>query len=186
MTGGRPATAAGRVPRRMAVLVFVLFWVLVAIGLVVVGIRSGRGGGGDEEGTAGGGRAYWYVGFGIVLVGFGAGLPIAASFGRNTSSRSVPGADIANLTDRQEQGRELFHKYCSVCHTLKAANAVARVGPDLDNLRPTKALVLDAIMKGRARGNGAMARDLVVGQDAQDVADFVSVAVGQTAKPPSG
>jgi hypothetical protein len=166
----------------MAVLVFVLFWIVVAIGLVVVGIRSGRGGKPGGVQTRRGGRAYWYVGFGIVLVGFGAGLPIAASFGRDSDSRSVPGADINHLTDRQEHGRELFHKYCSVCHTLAAANAVARVGPNLDDLRPTKGLVLNAIHNGRARGNGAMARNLVAGQDAQDVASFVSVAVGQKGK----
>lgn len=171
----------------MAVLVFVLFWVLVAIGLVVIGIRSGRrsgsADGGDGTRRAGGSRAYWYVGFGVVLVGFGAGLPIAAGFGRDSSSNSLPTADINQLTEKQQTGRELFHKYCSVCHTLAAANAVARVGPNLDTLRPTKGLLLDALKKGRARGNGAMARDLVVGQDAQDVADFVSAAVGQTGKP---
>lgn len=166
----------------MAVLVFLLFWVIVAIGLVVVGIRSGRGGKPSEVQTRRGGRAYWYVAFGIVLVGFGAGLPIASSFGRDSDSRSVPEADINELTDGQEHGRELFHKYCSVCHTLAAANAVARVGPDLDKLRPTKGLVLDAIKNGRARGNGAMARNLVVGEDAQDVAEFVAVAVGQQGK----
>lgn len=170
----------------MAVLIFVVFWVLVAIGLVVIGIRSGRRGGGG--GTAGGqaagrSRAYWYVGFGVVLVGFGAGLPIAASFGRDSSANSLPKADINQLTEKQQHGRELFHEYCSLCHSLDAANAVARVGPDLDALRPAKALVLDAIKKGRARGNGAMARDLVLGQDAQDVADFVAAAVGQTGKP---
>lgn len=167
----------------MAVLIFVLFWVLVALGLVFIGIRSGRRRGGDEESTGRAGRAYWFVGFGVVLVGFGAGLPIAATFGRASSSNSVTKADINQLTENQQTGRDLFHKYCSVCHSLVAANAVARVGPDLDKLRPTKSLVLDALKKGRARGNGAMARDLVVGQDAQDVADFVSAAVGQTGKP---
>lgn len=168
----------------MAVLIFVLFWVLVAIGLVVVGIRSGRRRGGGRSGSGAGGGTYWYVGFGVVLVGFGVGLPIVASFGRDISSNSLPKVDINKLSEPQQKGRDLFHKYCSVCHTLEAANAVARVGPDLDTLRPAKGLVLDAIKKGRARGNGAMARDLVVDQDAQDVADFVSAAVGQTDKPP--
>jgi len=166
----------------MAVLVFVLFWMLVAVGLVVVGLRSGRRRGGGVD-TSRGGRTYWYVGFAVVLVGFGAGLPIAASFGREASSGSVPSVDITELTADQEHGRELFHKYCSFCHSLDAANAVAQVGPDLDDLRPTKALVLDAIRNGRARGNGAMASNLVVGEDAQDVADFVATAVGKADEP---
>jgi mono/diheme cytochrome c family protein len=126
-----------------------------------------------------GGRWYWYVGFLVILLGFGAGIPIASGLGRDSDSHAVPESDINHLTADQERGRELFHQFCSVCHSLAAANAVARVGPDFDTLRPTKALVLDAIKNGRARGNGAMARNLVVGDDARDVADFVSTAVGK-------
>jgi mono/diheme cytochrome c family protein len=161
----------------MAVLVFVLFWVLVAIGLVYLGLRSNRKPGSDIN-TSRGGRTYWYVIFAVVMIGFGVGLPVAASLGRQNDSTSVPAVDINELTEGQEHGRELFGKYCKVCHTLEAANAVAQVGPNLDTLRPTKALVLDAIQNGRSRGNGAMAADLVSGQDAEDVADFVAAAVG--------
>ncbi len=135
--------------------------------LVVVGIRSGRGGAPPKVNTNRGGRAYWYVAFAAILVAFGAGLPIASSLGRDNDSRSVASADINDLTDKQEHGRELFHQFCSMCHSLKAANAVAQVGPNLDNLRPTKGLILDALKNGRARGNGAMARNLVTGQDAR-------------------
>jgi mono/diheme cytochrome c family protein len=163
----------------MAVLVFVLFWVTVAIGLVVLGLRSGRRGKPTGVQMRRGGRAYWYVSFAIILLGFGGGIPIASSLGRESDSKSDPQADISELTASEQHGRELFHQFCSLCHTLKAANAVAQVGPNLDNLRPTKALVLDALKNGRARGNGAMARNLVVGQDAQDVANFVSTAVGK-------
>jgi mono/diheme cytochrome c family protein len=68
------------------------------------------------------------------------------------------------------------------CHTLKASNAIAEIGPNLDQLRPPKALVLDAIAKGRANGNGQMAAGLYTGQDAEDVANYVAKAVGQTGK----
>ena len=165
----------------MAVLLFVLFWVVLAVALVVVGITAGR-----RSRASGaprrGGNAYWYVAFAIVLAVFGAGLPIAASFGNESNSTEIPASGISKLTPAQEHGREIFATYCKLCHTLKAANAVASVGPNLDQLRPTKALVLDAVKNGRARGNGAMAAGLVTGQDAQDVADFVSAAVGQGGK----
>ena len=39
--------------------------------------------------------------------------------------------------------------------------------------------MLDAIENGRARGNGQMAADLVEGEDAEAVAQYVAVAVGQ-------
>ena len=166
----------------MAVLLFVLFWVLVAVALVVIGVRSGRGGAPPKVNTSRGGRAYWYVGFAIILLGFGIGVPVASSLGRNDSARSDAQAGVTRYTAAQEHGRALFHQQCAMCHSLKAAAAVAQVGPNLDNLRPTKALTLDAIHKGRARGNGAMAANLYTGQDAEDVADFVAAAVGQSGK----
>jgi mono/diheme cytochrome c family protein len=87
---------------------------------------------------------------------------------------------VTGLTEAEKNGRELFGLRCANCHTLKAANAIASVGPNLDELRPTKALVLDAIENGRSRGNGQMAAGLYTGQDADDVASFVAKAVGQT------
>jgi mono/diheme cytochrome c family protein len=76
----------------------------------------------------------------------------------------------------ERNGRQLFAQNCSTCHALAAANAVGRVGPNLDQLKPPKALVLDAIKNGRARGVGQMPAGLVQGQDAQDVAAFVDAA----------
>ena len=74
----------------------------------------------------------------------------------------------------------LFGVRCVNCHTLKASNAIAQIGPNLDDLRPPKGLVLDAIKNGRARGNGQMAANLYTGQDAEDVANYVAKAVGQS------
>ena len=113
------------------------------------------------------------------LVGLGIAVPAAVIAAEDNRS-DIPEADVSGLTAAEKHGQELFGERCALCHTLKAANAVAVIGPDLDNLRPTKSLVLDAIKNGRARGNGQMAADLYVGQDAQDVASFVAKAVGQT------
>jgi mono/diheme cytochrome c family protein len=165
----------------MAVLLFVLFWVILAVSLVLVGITAGRRGRGGVNSRRGG-RAYWYVAFAFTLLVFGVGLPIAASFGNDHNSESIPKVGISKLTAAQQHGRELFAHNCRICHTLQAASAVAQVGPNLDKLRPTKGLVLDAIKNGRARGNGAMAKGLVSGKDAQDVASFVAAAVGQSGK----
>ncbi len=86
---------------------------------------------------------------------------------------------MTDLTASEKHGRELFGQRCANCHTLKAANAIAEIGPNLDQLRPHKALVLDAIEKGRANGNGQMAANLYTGQDAEDVPRFVAKAVGR-------
>jgi mono/diheme cytochrome c family protein len=163
----------------METLLFVLLWAALAIGLLMLALFGGRRRRGGVNARRGG-RTWWYVAFAGVLLVFGAAVPIASSLGTDDASRQVPKAGISDLTDAQAHGRQLFGKYCALCHSLEAANAVANVGPNLDDLRPTRELVLNAINQGRARGNGAMAANLVQGEDAQDVADFVAAAVGQT------
>jgi mono/diheme cytochrome c family protein len=123
--------------------------------------------------------------FTIALLGLGIGVP-AAVIAAISSNDSIPEANVTNLTPAEKHGRELFGRRCAMCHTLKAANAIAEIGPNLDDLRPNKAFVLDAIKKGRANGNGQMAANLYTGQDAEDVASFVAKAVGQTGQSSGG
>jgi mono/diheme cytochrome c family protein len=82
------------------------------------------------------------------------------------------------LTADEATGRELFAKTCATCHTLSAVNAVARIGPDLDVLRPSKALVLYALQNGFSGTGGQMPADLYSGTDANDIASFVSTVAG--------
>jgi mono/diheme cytochrome c family protein len=117
--------------------------------------------------------------FTIALLALGIGVP-AAVIAAVSNNNSIPEANVTDLTASEQRGRELFGLRCANCHTLKAANASGAIGPDLDELRPPKALVLNAIENGRAQGNGQMAAELYTGQDAQDVANFVAKAVGQS------
>jgi mono/diheme cytochrome c family protein len=164
----------------MLTLVFILFWVVLGVGLVIVALSGGPGGALSrlQSQTRTGRRAALAI-FALTLVLLGIVVP-AAVIAAADSRNDIPEADVSNLTASEKHGRELFARRCSICHTLQAVNAVAQVGPDLDTVRPNKALVLDALAKGRARGNGQMAADLYVGRDAEDVAAFVAKAVGQT------
>lgn len=166
----------------MGLLAFVLFWVLLAIALVFIGISGGPGGARERLHTQSRtGRRISFVGFAVVLAALGIGVPAAVLAAANRPA-AAPEAGVKEFTEQESRGRELFAEQCGICHTLKATNSVATVGPNLDTLRPTKGLVLDAIENGRARGNGAMAADLVTGEDAESVSAFVAKAVGQTGK----
>jgi mono/diheme cytochrome c family protein len=161
-------------------LVFVLVFVGLALGVLFVALSGGTSGArarlaSQSRGT----RRLALVNFVLGLLILGIGIP-AAVIASVDSRNSIPTANVSNLSAAEEHGRDLFGQRCRNCHTLKAANAVAQVGPNLDDLRPPKNLVLDAIHNGRARGNGQMAADLVEGQDADDVAAFVAKAVGQS------
>lgn len=76
------------------------------------------------------------------------------------------------------QGKQLFTSRCGSCHTLADAGSAGKVGPDLDQLAPTKARVVAAITKG-GTGSGTMPKDLVVGAEAQAVATYVSSKAGK-------
>jgi mono/diheme cytochrome c family protein len=162
----------------MSVLIFVLAWVVLGLGVVLVGMSGGPGGMASQlQSQTRRGRRVAMAAFALAVVVLGIGVPaavIAAVDDRN----DIPQAGVSNLTASEKHGRGLFGQRCSQCHTLKAANAVGTVGPNLDQLRPPKSLVLDAIAKGRARGNGNMPAQIYTGQDAQDVASFVAKVAG--------
>jgi mono/diheme cytochrome c family protein len=168
----------------MSTLVFVLVWVGLGLGLLLIALSGGPSGALQRmQSQSRGGRKTALVFFVLSLLILGVGVPAAVIAAVNAQD-DIPEANVSNLTAAEQHGRELFGERCSICHTLEASKAVAEVGPNLDQLRPPKELVLDAIEKGRSRGQGQMAAGLYSGQDADDVAAYVAKAVGQTGPPP--
>ena len=95
------------------------------------------------------------------------------------------------LTPAEKRGRELFGEKCAVCHTLAAANAIGKVGPNLDTLQPPYTLVLHTIENGCLQnpptsgsaqtclGQGTMPSNVVQGKDAIQVSQFVAKVAGK-------
>src|SRR3954467_4004868 len=164
----------------MYVWVILAFWIVAGLGIFFVAFRGGppRGPDGGPGGDTRGSRRATLLTCAAIFLVFGIVLPgiVLAANGDN-KSKQAPGG--VALSSAQVNGRPLFAKNCSPCHTLHAVNAVGRVGPNLDELRPPKELVLNAIQTGRARGNGQMPADLVAGEDAKDVASFVAAVAGR-------
>lgn len=153
----------------------------VLIGLTVVFFAFGGGVRGARENIHRQGRAgrrTALVVTGVVIVVFGVGIPaVVIAANDRHQSRQAPGG--VALSSFQQNGRKVFARNCATCHTLAAANAVGKVGPNLDEIRPPKGLILDAIKSGRARGRGQMPAELVDGQDAAAVASFVAATAGR-------
>jgi mono/diheme cytochrome c family protein len=163
----------------MAVLVLLLFWILLAVGVLLVALRGGGRGGSAKPNVR---RSRRVGGLGFLLALLILAIVIPAAVVATVDNRdSIPSANVSNLTPLEKRGRDLFGGagQCKNCHTLAASGTVATVGPNLDQLRPPYNLVLDAIHNGRSRGNGAMASNLVQGKDAQAVAAYVAAAVNQ-------
>ncbi|HKG62878.1 MAG TPA: cytochrome c [Solirubrobacteraceae bacterium] len=164
----------------MFTLIFVLAWVILALGLLLIALSGGPSGALQRlQSQSRGSRKAATVLFVIALLVLGIGIPLAV-ISSVEARDDIPEANVSNLTAAEQHGRELFGNRCAQCHTLTASKAVAQVGPNLDQLRPPKELVLDAIKNGRSRGSGQMAAGLYTGEDAEDVAAYVAKAVGQT------
>ncbi|MCW2926505.1 MAG: cytochrome c class, partial [Thermoleophilia bacterium] len=76
------------------------------------------------------------------------------------------------------KARELFASTCGGCHTLSDAGTNGAVGPNLDETTMDAAAVLSQIDKGA----GAMPADLLKGEDAESVANYVAGAAGAASK----
>ena len=164
----------------MTTLIFVLTWVILGLGLLLIALSCGPSGALQRLQSQSRGSRKAAIGiFVVALLVLGIGVPLAG-ISSVEARDDIPEANVSNLTAAEKHGRELFGRRCTQCHTLAASNAVAQVGPNLDTIRPPKALVLDALKNGRSRGSGQMAAGLYQGKDAEDVAAYVAKAVGQT------
>ena len=162
----------------MAALLFIGFWVLLGLTALIIGLSGGpRGARARLYGQGKGARRTIAIVVTIVFVGMGIAIPAVVIAGNEDNNEA--GAARVKLSESQERGRELFGQVCQQCHTLAASDAVGRVGPNLDTLKPPKALVLDAVLNGRQRGAGTMPAGLYTGQDAQDVASYVAAVAGK-------
>ena len=159
------------------------------LGLFFVAIRGGLGGARDalQTQSRGGRKAV-----GLIFVGDLhrlRGCDPAPVPDRKPCERKRQVGGI-KLNAAEKRGRELFGQDCAVCHTLAAANAIGKVGPNLDSLKPPASLVLNTINNGCVQnppnnspqaclGYGTMPAQLVEGQDARDVANFVAKVAGK-------
>jgi mono/diheme cytochrome c family protein len=93
-------------------------------------------------------------------------------------------------SDPDYEGAKIFEQRCSGCHTLTAAGTQGSAtnpndreykdGPNFDQRREEADQVLFAIENG-GFSSGPMPQDIVVGEEAQKVADFVAKYSGSEA-----
>jgi mono/diheme cytochrome c family protein len=163
------------------------FFLLAGLGVFFVAMRRPGGAAaepGEPAGESRGGRRAVVLGV-VVAFAFGLVVPalVLALNGAHKASVAVGGL---RLSAEQQRGRELFARTCAYCHTLAATRSVARTGPNLDvrvgdeiaTEAGRKALVLNAIEEGRARGLGQMPAMLYQGKEAEQVAAFVAAVAG--------
>ena len=88
---------------------------------------------------------------------------------------AVAGTGIT--AEQPMDGKSIFSANCGSCHTLADAGTTGAVGPNLDESRPPKELVVDRVTNGQ----GAMPAfsDSLDEQQIQAVSDYVAGAAGK-------
>ncbi len=167
------------------VILFVLFWVIVGLGVFFIAIRGGAKGARAALHTESSvSRGLVTLGV-VILFAFGLAVP-ALVLASNANHKSQIAVGGIKLTAKEAQGRVLFARSCGYCHTLAATKSVGRIGPNLDvrvgeqisTASGRKALVENAIKEGRARGLGQMPALLYQGKEAESIAEFVAAVAG--------
>ena len=89
-----------------------------------------------------------------------------------TTTTSGGGSDLV------AQGKDVFAKSgCASCHTLKDAGATGTVGPNLDEAKPPKDLVVERVTNGKAPMPPFKGQ--LSDQEIQAVAEYVSTVAGK-------
>jgi mono/diheme cytochrome c family protein len=174
----------------LGVALFIAFWVVLAFGVFFIAARGGLGGARQAlHSQSYGSRRFVAVSLVLLYIAFGVAIPLVFLSGNSANASGQIGG--IKLTAAQKQGRELFGEKCAVCHTLAAANAIGKVGPNLDVLKPPQQLVLNTINNGclpnpppsqnqeACLGQGVMPSGILAGKQAQEVASFVAAVAGK-------
>ncbi|MFA9401172.1 MAG: cytochrome c [Acidobacteriota bacterium] len=113
-------------------------------------------------------------------------VAVVAAIGFSACGFGEEGITVSE-SDPDYKGAQLFSANCSGCHTLSAAgaegtgNQSARVqGPNLDEREETVKSALFAIQNGGFSG-AVMPQNIVVGDEAEEVAGFVAKYSGSEA-----
>jgi cytochrome c553 len=161
----------------MEVVLVLLPFVLIGAAVLYIAFSGGPAAAREAYLTRGG-RAFRVV-VPLLYLGLGIGVPAAIIASRGEAEGGVGRLEQSSLSEREEHGKELFRTSCASCHNLDAVNARGVTGPDLDELgNVTEQRILAAIKNG-GTGQKRMPAGLLDGENARDVALYVSKVAGK-------
>jgi cytochrome c553 len=160
----------------MEVVAFLVPFLLLG-GLVLFVAFSGGPSEAREAYLTRGNRAF-QVAIVAIYVGFGLVVPALVLANKGEEAGGVGSLRTEHLTESEMRGKDIFRQTCSSCHSLAAVNARGVTGPSLDQIgEASPERIVNAIENG-GTGQGLMPAGLLEGQEAQDVAEYVSKVAG--------
>jgi cytochrome c553 len=164
----------------MEIVGFLAPWILVGIGVVFVSFSGGPGAAREAYLTRG--RRSFGTLIVLAYIGIGIAVPAVVIASRGTREGNSTHLSQTKLRDAKadiREGKQLFAESCAACHNLDAVNARGVTGPDLDKIgKVTPGRILSAIKIG-GTGQNRMPARLLQGENAEDVAKFVTDVAGK-------
>ena len=161
----------------MDVLLILLPFVLLGIGVIFIAFSGGPGAAREAYLTRG--NTLFRAGIPLLYLALGIAVPAVVIANREEAKGGTAPLKHEALSQREERGKKLFRESCATCHALAAVEARGVTGPNLDELgEMTRERVLQAIERG-GTGQNRMPAGLLKGQDAEDVALYVSRVAGK-------
>ena len=156
----------------MELFAFLIPFVLLGVAVLFIAFSGGPGKAREAYLTRGG-RGF-KVTIPLLYIVLGLVVPALILAGRGQAAGGNGSLQSADLTEKEEQGKELFRQHCSSCHNLDAVNARGVTGPDLDEIgQITPERIVGAIESG-GTGQDRMPANLVQGDDAQLIGAYVA------------
>ena len=98
--------------------------------------------------------------------------------GSSSSSSSAQSTSTGAAQSASAQGKQAFTSNCGGCHTLGDAGTNGQVGPNLDDLKPAKAVVVRQVNNGG--GQMPSFKGKLSGAQIDAVATYVSSVAGKS------
>ncbi|HEX2070900.1 MAG TPA: cytochrome c [Thermoleophilaceae bacterium] len=114
----------------------------------------------------------------VLYIAFGLAVPALVLANKEEDTGGVGALRSTDMTASEARGKDLFLQMCASCHSLAAVNARGVTGPSLDQIgEVSPERVVNAIENG-GTGQGLMPANLLEGEEARDVAEYVSKVAG--------
>jgi mono/diheme cytochrome c family protein len=160
----------------MEVVAFILPFVL--LGSLVLFVAFSGGPGAAREAYLTRGSRVFQLSILAIFVVFGLLVPGLVLANKDEAAGGVGALRSESLSTSEEHGKNLFQQQCASCHSLAAVNARGVTGPNLDRIgdvQPER--IVNAIRIG-GTGQGQMPANLLEGEEARDVAEYVAKVAG--------